>query len=658
LSAVKSAKPPVSPGAKPPPGRPADQDFAGVASRLRKALILRGEKLVLAGCVVGAVVLCGLGFQRLPYRKSPADFKAEADKTLKEIEAAKPPSKVVKSLSKEPDLKVLQAAVSNQIDRRVYAMSPLRLPTVNQKLRRGEPKVLPLQRLLASAGHGPIAIRGTVASTPRVAPPPGVAKEKPASEEKHRYQSVQELRKKLAEERAKSRGPTRAPKAPKKDPEPAESPVVAKIEPKEKPLLSEAPADSHLEERSWVCLVGVIPYARQTGEYERAFAETLFRSPDRDVPHYALPQIERAEIVGGRRMPWRPVQIIGALEDQANWAADYPEPVDPRLLDPNLTEPLPPLVLTNYDASAVSHPQVKVALIRKPKPTDPKPGEGTGKALAASPSASEEKKPPQIFSLGGKKSGAPTDGTPAAKTPDKKPDNKSAEPEKAKEEPPEERIVSRLFRFFDFEVEAGKVYCYRVKLVAINPNYELPRRLLARPAGAKDLFVEAKWSSPSPPVAVIRGTRLLASGIDFPESDSPFPEPTAKILVRFFDFATSMQAFALFDATRGTVLNQAGVRVPVAEADEKRPGKPEKPAESPTLDVTTDAIVLDLFGGNALAGRREWKVPSHVLVVDRFGGFKTLLQANDAYTFEADLPAAQAAGSMTKPVSEQARKER
>jgi hypothetical protein len=626
-----------------------------MASQLRKALILRGEKLVLAGCIIGSLVYCALGLRHLPYGKKPADMKAEVDKALKDLEAAKPPPKVVKQISKAPDLKGLQSVLDKDIDPRAYAMGPWRLPVENRHLRRGEPKILPLERLLASAGHGPIAIKGAVVSAPKASPPPrAAAGEKPPLDEKQR--NLLE-RKKQAEEKAKARGLNRPPKPPKKESKPAEEPVVVKAEPKEKPLLSQTPAGSHLEERSWVCLVGVIPYVRQLNEYDRAFSDALFRSPQRDVPHYALPQIERAEIVGGRRMSWQPVHVIGALEDHANWAVDYPEPVDPRLIDPDLTEPLPPLVLANYDTSAVRHPQVKVVVIKKPKPVEPKPGEEkTGQEGASTAAGEGKKSPAPILGLRDKKAGAPAEGSAAAKTPE----NKGAAPAPPKEEPPEERIVSRLFRFFDFDVEPGKTYVYRVKLVGINPNYELPQRLLAKPAGAEQLFVEAKWSSPSPPVAVVQGTRLLASGIGYTaEPDVPLPEPIAKILVRFFDFATATQAFALFDATRGTVLNQAGVRLAAAEVEpppEKRPGKPDKAAEAPTIDVKTDAIVLDLFGGDLIAGQRERKVPSHVLVVDKFGGFKTLLQANDAYTFEADLPAVQATAPVTKPVTEQARK--
>ncbi|HQU45940.1 MAG TPA: hypothetical protein PK867_24210, partial [Pirellulales bacterium] len=241
---------------------------------------------------------------------------------------------------------------------------------------------------------------------------------------------------------------------------------------------------------------------------------------------------------------------------------------------------------------------------------------------------------------------------------------KPGHPANAKEEAPvpvEERIVYRLFRFFDFNVEPGKTYCYRVKLVALNPNYELPARLLARPTSADELFLEAKWSAPTPSVAVVAGTRLLAGGITFGEDATATPDPTVRILVRFFDFATSRRVNTLFEATRGAVLNEAGVHLEAADTgpkNKKRPGKPDKkkPVETPTIDVRTDAMVVDFFGGDDLAGKTGGKVPSHVLVVDPLGGFKTLVEADDAQTFVADLPAAQSAGGPAQPAAEQARK--
>ena len=42
----------------------------------------------------------------------------------------------------------------------------------------------------------------------------------------------------------------------------------------------------------------------------------------------------------------------------------------------------------------------------------------------------------------------------------------------------EDEIPYYLFRFFDFTVESGKRYVYRVRLMLLNPNYEIPPRFL------------------------------------------------------------------------------------------------------------------------------------------------------------------------------------
>jgi hypothetical protein len=653
LPATNVAKPPVPQGAVPVARGPdLGRKVGGLGSSLRKVLILRGERIVLAGCVFGALVLCALGLRRLPYGNSAADLKSEADKVLKDVDSAKTPAKLTKDLAEMPDLKTLQAAAANDVDKRIYKMSPLRLPLEERQPRRGEPDVLPLENLLASAGHGPIAVKGAAATAPttrstvRTSP----ADEKPtASSDAERMQKLLELRKKRAEERAKLRGPARNSKPPKKETKPAEEPVVVKVEPKEKALLSQTPEGSHLEVRSWVCLVGAIPYVRQIDEYERTFRDALYQSPERDIPHYTLPQIERAEVVGGRRLPWQPVRVINALEDHASWATDYPEPIDPRLVDPELTEPLPPLVLANYDTSAVSHPQVEVVRIEKPKPEAP-----SEEQAAPAATKGEKKQPrPIIGSLRDKKNDAPAEASAGAK-------NSLATPvDKVPDEPPEERIAYRLFRYIDFDVQPGKTYCYRVKLVALNPNYELPKRFLTESSSAGKLLLETEWSPPCRPVSVVRGTRLLAGAIGVEETDLTAPEPITKILVRFFDFATSTQVVTLLEAVRGSVLNQPSVPLPVAETEpavNKRPGKPDKAADAVTIDVNTDAVVLDLFGGEAIVGQRDRRTPCHVLVLDKFGGFKTLVQSDDAYTYEADLPAAQSVAATAKPATEQARK--
>lgn len=60
-----------------------------------------------------------------------------------------------------------------------------------------------------------------------------------------------------------------------------------------------------------------------------------------------------------------------------------------------------------------------------------------------------------------------------------------------------------LFRYFDFSVEPGKVYKYRVRLIVNNPNYREELHRVASPEIADGEFRETPWSKETLPVAVI-----------------------------------------------------------------------------------------------------------------------------------------------------------
>lgn len=63
-----------------------------------------------------------------------------------------------------------------------------------------------------------------------------------------------------------------------------------------------------------------------------------------------------------------------------------------------------------------------------------------------------------------------------------------------------------LFRYFDFDVEPGECYRYRVQLVVLNPSFQ--QSFVSAPAVAEDETRVTPWSAPSPPVVV-------ASDIDY-----------------------------------------------------------------------------------------------------------------------------------------------
>jgi hypothetical protein len=57
-----------------------------------------------------------------------------------------------------------------------------------------------------------------------------------------------------------------------------------------------------------------------------------------------------------------------------------------------------------------------------------------------------------------------------------------------------------LFRYFDFDVEPGECYRYRVKLIVENPSFEVS--FVSAPTVAEGATRETDWSVPSPPVVV------------------------------------------------------------------------------------------------------------------------------------------------------------
>jgi hypothetical protein len=63
-----------------------------------------------------------------------------------------------------------------------------------------------------------------------------------------------------------------------------------------------------------------------------------------------------------------------------------------------------------------------------------------------------------------------------------------------------------LFRYFDFDVEPGECYRYRVQLIVRNPSFQ--QSYVSAPAVAEGEFRDTPWSAPSPPVVV-------ASDIDY-----------------------------------------------------------------------------------------------------------------------------------------------
>jgi hypothetical protein len=655
------------------------------SAQLKAFLLHHVEKLVFGGFVVAFLLICWSAFKLKPYEKTPADLKKLADDVSQQVEAKTPPDKFTGLPSVPNFTQNLGSEGPAIVNPGFYTVKALNRPYEDRQERRKEPKFFALAEPLVFPGYGGIAIGETGAvnrvanfgsgmtneagapsgpgmmgsgmmgsgmdgmsgpgmsgpgmsgpmsgpgmsgpmsgpgmsgpmsgpgmsgpmsgpgmSGPGMMGPGGMAAGRGAARGRGRS--------------AQSRNQRNNRTAPQ-----AEQRPIARPKPQstEKIVLTNPPANSHVEGRYWVCLVGAVPYWKQLNEYQTTFRDARYYEVTRDYPRYALPIIERAEVNGSDAGDWEELNVEEAVDDLLTWAADYPEVVDKQFLDPYLTEPLPPLVFANHDKEKVSHPGIKMA--EKPVVAPTQEGKKKPKKRALSGAVAGNRNGGAGMQGAGPGTGGGYGG--------------GAYSGYAKQMGGAQGtlVERRLFRFFDFTVEPGKTYRYRVKLVLRNPNLGVPPRFLDNYDFGKGETREADWSQPSPDVAVIAGNRLLAGGVTQPSRS----EPSAKVLAKLFDAKLAAEIRRIFDISRGSVLNERNAKVGLPK------GGGEKEKEVASLDFETNAVVLDMFGGDKIPGARakdpraeQPKIPGHILVLDNDGDLRTLVQSTDAGMYETEV---------------------
>jgi hypothetical protein len=174
-----------------------------------------------------------------------------------------------------------------------------------------------------------------------------------------------------------------------------------------------------------------------------------------------------------------------------------------------------------------------------------------------------------------------------------------------------------LLRFFDFSVEPGKRYKYRVKLVLADPNHQLPANMLApsvldRKDRKDHRFVE-EWSDPTPTVGIpLAGSAKLAK-VKLPAPGNFNDEPSATLLVESFDVDAennAIQAAREVDLRRGSVANLTARKQEYLGPD----GTWIDEVES--FKFHTGITVLDMAGGESM-GRET--LPAKVLLMGPHG---------------------------------------
>ena len=190
-----------------------------------------------------------------------------------------------------------------------------------------------------------------------------------------------------------------------------------------------------------------------------------------------------------------------------------------------------------------------------------------------------------------------------------------------------------LLRFFDFSVEPGKKYKYRVKLVIQDPNYNMDQRVLdpavldrqarefqavkaKNPKADKPFYrIVDKWSDPSPAVGIPMSGNVRLAETKIPPAEKVNDEPTVKLLVEAFDAdeaGTLIQGSTEKEFRRGYVANMIG--------DARYQPDPTMVDTQSNFKFFTGMTLLDVDGGTKISKEsKDMTVPARILVMGPAG---------------------------------------
>jgi hypothetical protein len=190
-----------------------------------------------------------------------------------------------------------------------------------------------------------------------------------------------------------------------------------------------------------------------------------------------------------------------------------------------------------------------------------------------------------------------------------------------------------LLRFFDFSVQPGKRYKYRVRLVLADPNHGIQSNFLAPSVldrnDRKDHRFADEWSEPSATVGIPLAGSVRLVQVK-PQAEEGFnQEPAAKLLVESFDVddkGNAIQAAKEVDnLRRGYVANLTARRQEYLLPD----GRAIDQVDS--FKFHTGITLLDVAGGDAM-GRET--MPAKVLLMGPAGELYVRNELDDKQAVE------------------------
>jgi hypothetical protein len=328
-----------------------------------------------------------------------------------------------------------------------------------------------------------------------------------------------------------------------------------------------------IQGKQWAVITGVVPSPQQVKEYRSTFAGAP--QPGHDLPQWRKFEVQRQEGEG----PWTPLnlQAIEAAEP----AHVVAEPEAPELKNftsiPQVCHPAPKMVNDKLHDKSIMHPKIAALAAEGVKPL-------AQPVINNNPNGPRG---PEIL------------------------------PEHATEQ---------LFRCFDYTVQPGKSYRYKVQLVLLNPNYGLQRYEVKNGEMLKVSTRASAWSEPSPVLNVPAASSILAGPVE--RAKSPSQEAMSQSILRMWNPERAIDALKFSRLWRGQVANYS-VNTPV------KPPEGGKAAEE-LVHFKTDLVLIDMAGGESLPTYRG-RSPGRMLLLSPTGELDVKSELVDSNSFDSEV---------------------
>ncbi len=422
------------------------------------------------------------------------------------------------------------------------------------------------------------------------------------------------------------------------------------------------------EGKQWITITGSIPIRKQASIYSDLFSDAQYLDDVRDQPRYVYYELQRGVVGANGSVDWKKVDVIKAMKkENQQWAGvgsdqvgyNYMAPIvanfPPMAMNcpPMISKPfgeeianLPNIPLNSTEQIAIQADELKEwnqlqeemnqidesALLDRDPFADARSGAGgagMGSGMMGGMSPMGGGMASSMGSGMGSGMGTGMDGGMGSNAwlTNENAINRARMRVKAAVS-----VDYYLFRYFDFDVEPGVTYQYRVKLILANPNYGVKEEFVENTSTVEQPYIESDFSVASNPVALGADARVFAQNVK--AATRPGAEPVITLSSVYFDAESATESISK-DLTlkRGQVANfygqshnpvnvQGGMSMDDMSAmyggggsSSKKGGKKNV---KKSVNHISDVTVVDALGGDSIS-KSELLSPGKVMILEPNG---------------------------------------